>query len=123
MAVYFLKSQIAAKQKYKTESKSIFCSKNGSTRKEFTSPWRNFKILADLPDDFRLHDIRHNFATLVATAGNDIYVLQKLLTHSNLRMTMRYAHLVKGRMTNAANEALKGLLPPEAENEKTLDII
>jgi site-specific recombinase XerD len=112
IAIYFINSQIAAKKKYKVTSKFIFCSRSGALRTEFSSQWVRFKRLAGLPEDFRVHDLRHNFATLVASAGNDIYVIQKLLTHSNPTITQRYAHLVKGRMTNAANDALQGIKFP-----------
>ena len=43
-------------------------------------------------DDFRLHDIRHTFATRLAQAGVDIYKISKLLGHLDIKMTQRYAH-------------------------------
>jgi integrase len=46
---------------------------------------------ADLRD-VRFHDLRHTFATRLVTAGVDIVTVSKLLGHSTLAMTMRYAH-------------------------------
>ncbi|MHC4455183.1 MAG: tyrosine-type recombinase/integrase, partial [Planctomycetota bacterium] len=43
-------------------------------------------------DDFRLHDLRHSFATRLAQAGVDIYKISKLLGHKDIKMTQRYAH-------------------------------
>jgi len=43
-------------------------------------------------DDFRLHDLRHCFATRLAQAGVDIYKISKLLGHKDIKMTQRYAH-------------------------------
>ena len=43
-------------------------------------------------DDFRLHDLRHTFATRLAQAGVDIYKISKLLGHKDIKMTQRYAH-------------------------------
>lgn len=42
---------------------------------------------------FRLHDIRHTFASRVKRGGADLYTVQRLLGHSSPMMTQRYAHL------------------------------
>lgn len=41
---------------------------------------------------FRFHDLRHTFATRLVQAGIDIYTVSKLMGHSSVRMTERYAH-------------------------------
>ena len=43
-------------------------------------------------DNFRLHDLRHTFATRLAQAGVDIFKISKLLGHKDIKMTQRYAH-------------------------------
>ena len=40
----------------------------------------------------RFHDTRHSFATRLIRAGVDIITVQKLLGHSKITMTERYAH-------------------------------
>jgi integrase len=40
----------------------------------------------------RFHDTRHTFATRLIRAGVDIIMVQKLLGHSKITMTERYAH-------------------------------
>jgi integrase/recombinase XerD len=42
----------------------------------------------------RWHDLRHTFASRWLQDGGEITVLQKVLGHSTLELTMRYAHLV-----------------------------
>ena len=43
--------------------------------------------------DFRFHDLRHTFASWYMMNGGDLYELAKLLGHSNIKMTERYAKL------------------------------
>jgi site-specific recombinase XerD len=44
------------------------------------------------------HVLRHTFASHFIMQTNDILSLQKILGHSDLKMTMRYAHLAKGHL-------------------------
>lgn len=41
----------------------------------------------------RFHDLRHSFASHWMMNGGDIFKLQKILGHSSVLVTMRYAHL------------------------------
>ena len=45
--------------------------------------------------DFRFHDLRHTFASWYMMNGGDLYELAKILGHSNIKMTERYAKLAK----------------------------
>ena len=54
-------------------------------------------------EDVRLHDLRHTVASQAAMNGIPLPVVARLLGHSNVRMTMRYAH-VGDREIEAAAE-------------------
>ncbi len=43
-------------------------------------------------DHFRFHDLRHTFATRLVQKGVDLYKVAKLLGHSSVTVTERYAH-------------------------------
>jgi len=44
-------------------------------------------------EDFRIHDLRYTFASMVIRGGASLFDVQKLLGHQGIAMTQRYAHL------------------------------
>jgi integrase len=63
--------------------------------------WARIRDLANIPD-VRLHDLRHSFASVGAASGDSLYVIGKLLGHSQSRTTQRYAHLSEDPVRHAA---------------------
>ena len=53
-------------------------------------------------EDVRLHDLRHTHASHAVMNGVPVPVVSRLLGHSNLRMTLRYAHLADREIEAAA---------------------
>ncbi len=54
-------------------------------------------------EDFRLHDLRHTFASYQAMAGVQARTLQALIGHKDVRMTGRYSHLSDAHLRAAVN--------------------
>ena len=54
--------------------------------------WLAVRARAGL-DDVRLHDLRHSFASRALALGETLPVIGKLLGHSDIETTARYAHL------------------------------
>ncbi|GHE05414.1 integrase [Defluviimonas sp. 20V17] len=55
--------------------------------------WRGIQRSASLPD-VRIHDLRHTFASLLVSGGASLEMIGKLLGHSQMQTTQRYAHLM-----------------------------
>jgi integrase len=98
----------------------IFPPKRGATG-ERRRVEGSFETVLDLAGirDFRFHDLRHTFASWFMMNGGDLYELAKILGHSNIKMTERYAKLAKqhiARTGNTAREMWK-LMEGEAGNK------
>lgn len=58
----------------------------------FRKRW--YKAIEDAEtDDFRFHDLRHTFASWARQAGADLADICEALGHSNIGVTMKYAHI------------------------------
>ena len=65
-------------------------------------PWRRIRARADL-DDVRIHDLRHSFASGGLLVGEGLPMIGKLLGHTQVQTTARYAHLASDPVKSAAN--------------------
>ena len=59
-----------------------------NVRKAFSTACRRAGI-----DNFHINDLRHTFASWLVMDGVPLYEVSKLLRHSSIKMTERYAHL------------------------------
>ena len=55
--------------------------------------------------NFWFHDLRHTFASWYMMNGGDLYELAKLLGHSNIKMTERYAKLGRAHISRTGTTA------------------
>ena len=66
----------------------------GKPVREVRRFWLKIRQEADLPD-VRIHDLRHTFASLLVSGGASLEVIGRLLGHSQMQTTQRYAHLME----------------------------
>ena len=72
--------------------------KPGAHLTDLQHPWRRIRARAGL-EDVRIHDLRHSFASRALALGESLPMIGKLLGHTQVQTTARYAHL--------ANESVK----------------
>jgi integrase len=64
--------------------------------------WRQIIKKAAI-QNFRIHDLRHNFASQLVSSGVSLEAIGKLLGHSSYRTTERYAHLDTKSLSSVVN--------------------
>lgn len=65
----------------------------GQPVKEIRRFWKRIQKVAQI-EDARIHDLRHTFASLLVSGGASLEMIGKLLGHTQLQTTQRYAHLL-----------------------------
>ena len=78
---------------------------NPKTLKPYVSVWhswnraRNDSGLAEV----RMHDLRHSYASFLVNSGRSLFEVQRLLGHTQVKTTQRYAHLSHDTLLDASN--------------------
>lgn len=70
--------------------------------------WQRVRARAGLKD-VRIHDLRHTFASTAVAAGQGLPMIGKLLGHTQVQTTARYAHLAAEPVRGAADAVARDL--------------
>jgi integrase len=84
--------------------------RNGNHRATIRRPWDEIRKAAGLKN-FRLHDLRHSYASILASTGHSLPMIGALLGHSQAATTHRYSHLLDAPLraaTERAGEIISG---------------
>lgn len=78
---------------------------NPETKQPYRNIFTAWKVIRERAglEDLRIHDLRHSFASFMVNNGRSLYEVQKLLGHSQISTTERYAHLSQETLMGAAN--------------------
>lgn len=75
----------------------------GARLTDLQHPWRRIRARAGLPE-LRIHDLRHSYASGALALGEGLPMIGKLLGHSQVQTTARYAHLANDPVKAAAGK-------------------
>ena len=77
------------------------CRTAGTHLTDLRRSWRRIRERAGLKD-VRIHDLRHSYASRALALGENSTMIGKLLGHTQVQTTARYAHLARDSIQNAA---------------------
>ncbi|EJW11723.1 Integrase [Rhodovulum sp. PH10] len=89
-------------------------------REDIKNDWRVLRKVAGL-GDVRIHDLRHTYASVLASAGLSLPIIGALLGHTNPATTQRYAHLFDDPL-RAATERVGAVVMPTAPKAEVVPI-
>ena len=81
----------------------MFGAKSGARLTDLQPFWQRVRARAGLKDA-RIHDLRHTFASTAVMSGHGLPMIGKLLGHTQVQTTARYAHLAADPIKLAVNE-------------------
>ena len=79
----------------------IVSRKRGEHLRNINQPWELIRHRAKL-DDVRLHDLRHSWASRALALGESLPMIGRLLGHTQVETTARYAHLARDSVKESA---------------------
>ena len=84
----------------------VFKGAEGKVRNNIKKAWNNLLKTAQV-SNFHWHDMRHDFASKLVMAGEDLNTVRELMGHADLKMTLRYAHLSPEHKASAVAKLVK----------------
>ena len=76
--------------------------KPGAHMRNINGPWEIVRARAGI-ENVRLHDLRHTFASRALALGESLPMIGKLLGHTQIETTARYAHLARDSVQRSAD--------------------
>ncbi|WP_037468331.1 tyrosine-type recombinase/integrase [Sinorhizobium fredii] len=132
-------AEAKAKKKGEAVSEYVFPGRGGKGhRQEIKKDWRDLCIASGLVDtetvtdakgnakvivtpNARIHDLRHTYASVLASAGLSLPIIGALLGHSQPATTARYSHLMDDPLRQAT-ERVGAVVMPKGEGGKVVSI-
>jgi integrase len=85
---------------------NITSSRRPITRYGLQAMWKRLRRRAGVTG-FRWHDLRHDFGTKLLRATGNLRLVQKAMNHSDMKTTLRYAHVLDSEVAEALESVQK----------------
>lgn len=108
---------VLQKWQQQTSGIGLVFSNNGKKFDNVDKAWHTLLKAAQI-ENFRWHDMRHHFASRLVMAGVDLNTVRELLGHSDIKMTLRYAHLGPEHKAQAVAKLINSTV--KMDNETTV---
>jgi integrase len=86
-----------------TDSEYVFPGRRAGHRVDVKGDWRRVLKAARI-SKLRIHDLRHSYASILASAGVGLHTIGELLGHTQAQTTLRYAHLIDAHLREASEK-------------------
>ena len=107
----------ASRKSHPNPSPYLFPNRSGTGHiPDIKKGWAAIQRRANLPG-FRLHDLRHTYASYLASSGYSLPIIGALLGHTQPQTTQRYSHLLDASLRTATDHAGRLLSFKSALNE------
>ena len=94
---------ILNQQDTKDKFEYVFINKRTKRRyKTLQKAWERIRKAANL-EHVRIHDLRHQHASMLVNSGRTLYEVQQILGHSTSKVTERYSHLSTATLQSASS--------------------
>jgi integrase len=87
-------------------SEWVFPAANGGPRRDIKDAWAAAYQVANIKGA-RVHDLRHTYASILASSSLSLPVIGALLGHTTAQTTLRYAHLLDDPLRAATERAYR----------------
>lgn len=100
-------------------SEFVFPGRSGGHRESIKKNWQAICKAAGI-EGLRIHDLRHTYASVLASAGLSLPVIGALLGHTQPATTARYAHLFDDPLRAATERVGAIVMPPKGEGAEVV---
>lgn len=100
--------EVLSRREHTKSSPYVFSNRDGNARGYCTQSIRKAMVRAGL-HGCRVHTLRHTLASRLVQNGLSVYEIREILGHSDIKTTMRYAHLESRQVTSKARDVINRL--------------
>ena len=108
-------------QRAQNDSEYVFPGRDEGHRADVKDAWARICKAAQI-NGLRIHDLRHSYASILASSGVGLHAIGALLGHTQPQTTHRYAHLFDDHLRQATERVGEVVMPANKPKAKVTPI-